>query len=188
MSRTAVPHLLPRVPFLRGRLPKTRGLFRDCSMGGVNRGGTQPTVFGVWLDSGLTVPLPCRNTSIVSSIPPRRHPSAITSADARASGGCARLSAAEAHTINRFVSPERDGGSAGIGVRSVADSTSTFTTGIRDGMSFWAVCDVNDGVLTEFAPRSIICARVWPSSSSMTMKCSLGQSGVEHDPSCCSIA
>jgi len=53
------------------------------------------------------------------------------------------------HTINVFVSPERDGAFAAIDVRLVRGFH--IHHWIRDGMSFWAVSDLNDAELTEFA-------------------------------------
>jgi len=53
------------------------------------------------------------------------------------------------HTINVFVSPARDNALAAIGVRSVRGFHVHHW--IRDGMSFWAVSDLNDAELTEFA-------------------------------------
>jgi len=52
------------------------------------------------------------------------------------------------HTINVFVSPERDGASAPIGSRTVRGFHVRHW--IRDGMSFWAVSDLNDAELSEF--------------------------------------
>jgi len=52
------------------------------------------------------------------------------------------------HTINVFVSPERDEAFRGIDTRSVRGFHVHHWT--RDGMSFWAVSDVNDAELTEF--------------------------------------
>jgi len=51
------------------------------------------------------------------------------------------------HTINVFVSPERDAAPA-IEARSVRGFHVRHWT--RDGMSFWAVSDLNDGELTGF--------------------------------------
>ena len=53
------------------------------------------------------------------------------------------------HTINVFVSPERMMRRAAIDVRSVRGFHVHHW--IRDGMSFWAVSDLNDAELTEFA-------------------------------------
>jgi len=52
------------------------------------------------------------------------------------------------HTINVFVSPERGSAPAAIDARSLRGFHVRHW--IRDGMSFWAVSDVNDGELTEF--------------------------------------
>jgi anti-sigma factor (TIGR02949 family) len=52
------------------------------------------------------------------------------------------------HTINVFVSPERGNALAVIDARSVRGFHVRHW--VRDGMSFWAVSDVNDGELTEF--------------------------------------
>jgi len=53
------------------------------------------------------------------------------------------------HTINVFVWPEDDSASAAIDGRSVRGFHVRHW--IRDGMSFWAVSDVNDAELSEFA-------------------------------------
>jgi anti-sigma factor (TIGR02949 family) len=53
------------------------------------------------------------------------------------------------HTINLFVSPERDGTFAAVDVRLVRGFHVRHW--IRDGMAFWAVSDLNDDELTEFA-------------------------------------
>jgi anti-sigma factor RsiW len=53
------------------------------------------------------------------------------------------------HTINLFVSPEGDDPFKAIGVRSVRGFHVHHW--IRDGMSFWAVSDLNDAELTGFA-------------------------------------
>jgi len=53
------------------------------------------------------------------------------------------------HTINLFVFPERDDASARGAVRSVRGFHVHHWT--HDGMSFWAVSDVNDAELTEFS-------------------------------------
>jgi anti-sigma factor (TIGR02949 family) len=52
------------------------------------------------------------------------------------------------HTINVFVSPGRDNQFRAIGVRSVRGFHVHHW--IRDGMSFWAVSDLNDTELTQF--------------------------------------
>lgn len=52
------------------------------------------------------------------------------------------------HTINVFVSPEYEGGDARTSVRSVRGFH--LHHWVKDGMSFWAVSDVNDAELTEF--------------------------------------
>jgi anti-sigma factor RsiW len=52
------------------------------------------------------------------------------------------------HTINVFISPERDRAFAAIHVRSVRGFH--IHHWIRDGMSFWAVSDLNDPELTDF--------------------------------------
>jgi anti-sigma factor RsiW len=53
------------------------------------------------------------------------------------------------HTINVFVSPGRDTEVRAIGVRTVRGFHVHHW--IRDGMSFWAVSDLNDTELTQFA-------------------------------------
>ena len=53
------------------------------------------------------------------------------------------------HTINVFVSPERDDALAAMDGRTVRGFHVHHWT--RDGMSFWAVSDLNDAELTEFA-------------------------------------
>jgi anti-sigma factor (TIGR02949 family) len=53
------------------------------------------------------------------------------------------------HTINVFVSPANDGASAAIDVGTVRGFHVHHW--IRGGMSFWAVSDVNDAELTQFA-------------------------------------
>jgi anti-sigma factor RsiW len=53
------------------------------------------------------------------------------------------------HTINVFVAPEREGAVAPIDVRSVRGFHVHHW--IRNGMSFWAVSDLNDAELTDFA-------------------------------------
>jgi anti-sigma factor (TIGR02949 family) len=53
------------------------------------------------------------------------------------------------HTINVFVSPERGEAFAAIGVRSIRGFHIHHWA--RDGMSFWAVSDLNETELTEFA-------------------------------------
>ena len=52
------------------------------------------------------------------------------------------------HTINVFVSPERNGPAARASARSVRGFHLHYWA--KDGMSFWAVSDVNDAELTEF--------------------------------------
>jgi anti-sigma factor RsiW len=52
------------------------------------------------------------------------------------------------HTINVFISPEREGGSPSVDARSVRGFHVHHW--IRDGMSFWAVSDLNDVELTAF--------------------------------------
>jgi anti-sigma factor (TIGR02949 family) len=53
------------------------------------------------------------------------------------------------HTINVFVSPERGEAFTAIGVRSIRGFHIHHWA--RDGMSFWAVSDLNETELTEFA-------------------------------------
>jgi anti-sigma factor RsiW len=53
------------------------------------------------------------------------------------------------HTINVFVSPERDGVFAAVDVRLVRGFH--IHHWVRDGMSFWAVSDLNDAELSQFA-------------------------------------
>ncbi len=53
------------------------------------------------------------------------------------------------HTINVFVSPQRGAGVGALEVTSVRGFHVRHWT--RDGMSFWAVSDLGDGELTEFA-------------------------------------
>lgn len=53
------------------------------------------------------------------------------------------------HTINVFVFPERDGAFAAIDVRSIRGFHVYHW--IHNGMSLWAVSDLNDAELTEFA-------------------------------------
>jgi anti-sigma factor RsiW len=55
------------------------------------------------------------------------------------------------HTINVFVAPERDGGFAAVSARSIRGFHVHHW--VRDGMSFWAVSDLNDAELSEFARR-----------------------------------
>jgi anti-sigma factor RsiW len=52
------------------------------------------------------------------------------------------------HTINVFVSPERDGAFASVDVRLVRGFH--IHHWVRDGMSFWAVSDLNDAELSQF--------------------------------------
>jgi len=52
------------------------------------------------------------------------------------------------HTINVFVSPERDSTAAPSSVGSVRGFH--VHRWLRDGMSFWAVSDLNDVELTQF--------------------------------------
>jgi anti-sigma factor RsiW len=53
------------------------------------------------------------------------------------------------HTINVFVSPDRENAFAATGARSVRGFHVHHW--VRDGMSFWAVSDLNDTELGEFA-------------------------------------
>jgi anti-sigma factor RsiW len=53
------------------------------------------------------------------------------------------------HTINVFVSPAQARGSAAFDPQSLRGFHVRHW--IRDGMSFWAVSDLNDGELTAFA-------------------------------------
>ncbi len=53
------------------------------------------------------------------------------------------------HAINLFIYPERERASAADGVRSVRGFH--ILHWVRAGMSFWAVSDLNDAELTEFA-------------------------------------
>ena len=53
------------------------------------------------------------------------------------------------HTINVFVSPDRENAFVATGARSVRGFHVHHW--IRDGMSFWAVSDLNDAELGEFA-------------------------------------
>src|SRR5262249_23746237 len=53
------------------------------------------------------------------------------------------------HNINVFVSPPRERASSARDVRTVRGFHVRHWT--RDGMSFWAVSDVNDAELTDFA-------------------------------------
>jgi anti-sigma factor RsiW len=52
------------------------------------------------------------------------------------------------HTINVFVWPE-SGGSSGVTERAIRGFHVRHW--VRDGLSFWAVSDLNDAELTEFA-------------------------------------
>ena len=53
------------------------------------------------------------------------------------------------HTINVFVSPDRENAFAATGARSVRGFHVRHW--VRDGMSFWAVSDLNETELDEFA-------------------------------------
>jgi mycothiol system anti-sigma-R factor len=53
------------------------------------------------------------------------------------------------HTINVFVAPQPDGRVGQVDVRSIRGFHLRHWS--RDGMMFWAVSDVNDGELSEFA-------------------------------------